>query len=103
MMSSECPIERALGVLGRRGALLVVRDLLESCRRFGELQRSTGLPPHTLSRRVKELEVAGLVSRVHYGEIPPRVEYSLTASGEALGPVLDELASWGEQWLATRA
>lgn len=99
MNGEECPIEGALRLLGRRGSLLVVRDLVSGCRRFRDLQGSTHLPPHTLSRRLKELQEAGVIERVPYQEIPPKVEYYLTPAGTALGPLLDELRKWGEGWL----
>jgi DNA-binding HxlR family transcriptional regulator len=94
---TTCPIERALITLGRRGTFLIVRDLLEGQKRFSELQRSTSLPPRTLSMRLKELEQAGLVTRTQYPEVPPRVEYNLTEHGKSLQTVLDALSAWGEK------
>lgn len=99
VMQTECPIERALQLLGRRGALLVVRDLVGGARRYKGLESSTRLPPHTLSQRLKELEESGLIRRRQYGEVPPRVEYSLTTAGAALQSVLEELGDWSEEWL----
>ena len=91
-----CPVSRALEALDGRWTILVVRDLLAGTRRFGELRESlVGISPKTLTDRLRSLEAHGLVERRMYAEIPPRVEYSLTASGRSLEPVLAALADWG--------
>jgi len=76
--------------------MLVIRDLLEGTRRFSELRSSlAGISPKTLTDRLRELEQHGLVERVMYAEIPPRVEYTLTQKGRTLEPVISALAAWG--------
>ena len=91
-----CPVSRALEALDGRWTILVVRDLLGGTRRFGQLRDSlVGISPKTLTDRLRSLEAHGLVERRMYAEIPPRVEYSLTASGRSLEPVLAALADWG--------
>jgi DNA-binding HxlR family transcriptional regulator len=76
--------------------MLVIRDLLRGTRRFSELRASLdGISPKTLTDRLRSLEEHGLVERRYHAEIPPRVEYSLTAKGEAVRPVIDALAAWG--------
>ena len=91
-----CPVARAVDVLDGRWTMLVIRDLLRGTRRFSELRASlVGISPKTLTDRLRSLEQHGLVQRVMYAEIPPRVEYSLTERGRALKPVLDALATWG--------
>lgn len=77
----------------------MVRDLIKGTKRYSELEKSTRLTPHTLSQRLKELEASGLIRRRQYGEVPPRVQYSLTRAGAALQPVLEELGNWSEEWL----
>ena len=65
--------------------------------RYNELKRRLGTISHkTLSLSLKELEAAGLVQREEYPQIPPKVEYSLTARGKSLMKVLDQLCTWGE-------
>lgn len=92
----SCPVTRAVEVLDGRWTILVVRDLLGGTRRFGELRDSlVGISPKTLTDRLRSLEARGLVERTMYPEIPPRVEYSLTAAGRSLEPVLAALADWG--------
>jgi DNA-binding HxlR family transcriptional regulator len=66
--------------------------------RFNELQDALDLSPNTLSRRLDELEEAGLLTRTTYDEIPPRVEYATTERLDALGPTFDELSGWMEQY-----
>jgi DNA-binding HxlR family transcriptional regulator len=92
----SCPVSRALVALDGKWTILVVRDLLGGTKRFGELRRSlVGISPKTLTDRLRSLEEHGLVERHIYAEVPPRVEYSLTASGRTLEPVLIALARWG--------
>jgi len=90
-------IQRSLRVVGYKWTLLIVRELIEGPRRFTQI--AYALPranQKMITARLRELEAAGLVSRVIYAEVPSRVEYSLTPRGRALRPVIDALASWGE-------
>ncbi len=94
--SESCPVARAVSVLDGKWTMLVIRDLLEGTRRFGDLRRSlAGISPKTLTDRLRELEASGLVTRTMYAEIPPRVEYDLTERGRSLAPVLAALADFG--------
>jgi DNA-binding HxlR family transcriptional regulator len=95
----ECSIADALGILGDRWALLVVRECGYGTHRFNEIQRNTGAPRDILANRLKRLEAAGIVRREQYSEHPPRHEYLLTESGEELLPVLLALREWGERRL----
>jgi DNA-binding HxlR family transcriptional regulator len=92
----SCPVARAVRVLDGKWTMLVIRDLLGGTRRFSDLRASlVGISPKTLTDRLRELEHHGLVERVCYAEIPPRVEYTLTEKGRTLGPVIGALADWG--------
>ncbi len=92
-----CPAELTLDLLAGRWKPMIVFWLLKGERRFNELQRSLGPITHrTLSRQLKELEEDGLVLRRDHGEIPPRVDYRLTALGKSLEPVLAAMADWAE-------
>jgi DNA-binding HxlR family transcriptional regulator len=83
-------------MVGRKWALLIVRDLIEGPRRFTEIQQSLRRAnPKMITARLRELESAGLVSRTAYAEVPPRVEYALTARGRALRPAIAALRKWG--------
>ena len=94
---------RAVRVLDGKWTMLVIRDLLGGTRRFSELRTSlAGISPKTLTDRLRDLEEHGLVQRVSYAEIPPRVEYTLTKKGRTLEPVIGALADWGRS-VATEA
>lgn len=93
----DCPVARALNLVGERWTLLILRDLLlHGARRFQDLQESlTGVAPNTLSARLKAMEEDGLVERVMYSERPPRLEYVLTERGRSLGPIVKAMREWG--------
>jgi DNA-binding HxlR family transcriptional regulator len=98
--AGECPVQRSLEILDGKWTLLVLRTLLGGgTLRFGEIRRAIdGLNPKTLSERLQLLEKHGMLRRHVYAEVPPRVEYTLTEKGLALGPVLQALAAWGQRW-----
>jgi DNA-binding HxlR family transcriptional regulator len=93
-----CGIADALGIVGDRWALLVLRELTLGVRRFNDIRANTGAPRDSLATRLRDLEEAGLIARRQYSEHPPRDEYFLTAAGEAMRPVLRELRIWGETY-----
>jgi DNA-binding HxlR family transcriptional regulator len=96
-----CPVARTAEIISNRWTPLIVRDLARGRRRFGELERSlTGISPKTLSERLKRLEEVGIISRTCFAEVPPRVEYMLTAKGHALLPVIESMRAFGATWLA---
>jgi DNA-binding HxlR family transcriptional regulator len=90
---SFCPVGSALNVVGERWALLIVRDLLFGPRRYSELQTGLGgIGTDILAARLRTLQEQGIVRKVGKGRAQ---RYELTESGEALRPVLTELARWG--------
>lgn len=95
----DCPVAKALDLVGDRWTLLIVRDLIrEGARRFQDFQQSLkGIAPAILSDRLKLMEEHGLVTRRFYSDHPPRAEYVLTEKGKSLGTVVGALASWGSQ------
>jgi DNA-binding HxlR family transcriptional regulator len=95
----ECSIEKALDILGGKWTFLIIRDLFEGVKRFGELRKSLiGVSPKTLADRLKELEQKGIVTRTAYATIPPTVTYELTEKGWSLKPIIKEMKRWGAQW-----
>ena len=103
MGDKNCPVERTVNVVGGKWTLLILRDLFEGTRRFGELRASlTGISPKTLTDKLRELEQAGIIKRKIYPEVPPRVEYSLTDIGASLKPVLDAMHKWGTKYVMQR-
>jgi DNA-binding HxlR family transcriptional regulator len=96
-----CPVCATADVICGKWTILVIRDLADGHTRFGELQRSLeGISPRTLSLRLRVLEEQGIVERHTYPEVPPRVEYSLTQKGEALLPLIEDMRTYGRQWLS---
>jgi DNA-binding HxlR family transcriptional regulator len=95
-----CPVAKTANLIGHRWTPLILRDLSEGSRRFGELQRSlVGISPKTLSERLKRLEESGVVERTCFAEVPPRVEYNLTVKGHALLPIIEAMRGYGAAWL----
>ena len=101
MMDKSCPVCRTADIISGKWTLLVIRDLADGNRRFCELERSLkGISPRTLSLRLRCLEEHGIVARNTYPEVPPRVEYALTDKGEALVPLIEDMRTYGNRWLA---
>ena len=94
----ECPVATLLMLIGTKWKVLIIRDLLTGTKRFKELQRSIGCSQKVLTDNLRELESKGLVSRKVYPEVPPRVEYSMTKLGSTLSPVLESMATWGNNY-----
>ncbi|WP_424952747.1 winged helix-turn-helix transcriptional regulator [Deinococcus sp.] len=95
----ECTVERALAVIDGKWTTLMLRDLLGGTRRFGELRANlSGISPKTLTDRLRDLERHGVLTRTVYPQIPPRVDYTLTDKGRALGRVVEAMAEWGRDW-----
>ena len=95
-----CPIEACLEVIGGKWKGVILFHLLAGTRRFNELRRlMPAVTQRMLTRQLRELEDDGVVSRVVYPEVPPRVEYALTSFGRTLTPVLEGLRAWGADYL----
>ena len=98
----HCPAELSLEFLAGKWRAMVIFWLMDGPKRFNELQRRLGAITHrTLSKTLKEMQVDGLVLRTDYGEIPPRVDYALTARGLSLKPVLEAMERWAKSDRAT--
>ncbi len=83
-----CPIARSLERVGEWWSMLIMRDALHGMRRFDEFQKSLGIAPNMLTRRLSALVETGLLERRRYSEHPPRDEYVPTARGRDFLPVL---------------
>ena len=95
-----CPVCATADIICGKWTILVIRDLAAGHSRFCELERSLeGISPRTLSLRLRALEEEGMVERHTFPEVPPRVEYSLTAKGRALLPLIEDMRSFGREWL----
>ena len=98
--SMPCPIARSLERVGEWWSILILRDALHGLRRFDEFQKSLGIAPNMLTRRLNALVEAGLLERRRYSERPPRDEYVPTARGRDFQPVLVTLLAWGNKHFA---
>ena len=94
-----CPVETTLMLISNKWKVLIIRDLLSGTKRFGELKKSiTGISQKVLTSNLREMEEDGLLNREVFAEVPPRVEYSLTETGESLSMVLKPLEKWGKNY-----
>ena len=104
-LSPFCEVyRRGIEILGRRWTGAILRALMGGRTRFNDIAHTVpGLSDRLLSERLKELESEGLVARTVTPCTPVRVEYTLTAAGEALIPVVRAVAAWAEEWLPAPA
>jgi DNA-binding HxlR family transcriptional regulator len=98
--SMQCPIARSLERVGEWWSMLILRDALHGLTRFDEFQKSLGIAPNMLTRRLNALVEAGLLERRRYSERPPRDDYVLTERGRDFQPVIVSLLAWGNRHFA---
>ncbi len=93
-----CPVEAAMDLIGGKWKGVILYHLLrDGTLRFNELNRRlTGITKRMLTRQLRELEEDGLVRRTVHAQVPPRVDYDLTADGQSLSPVIAALKAWGD-------
>jgi DNA-binding HxlR family transcriptional regulator len=99
-----CPVAMAAEIIGTRWTLLLLREMVMGSRRFNELRR--GVPrmsPALLSKRLKDLESAGIVTRHPVKGETGVFEYRLTDAGRDLRPVVESIGMWGHRWIETGA
>jgi len=104
-ISGFCPLyHRAIEIIGRRWTGVIVRALLAGNTRFTQIRSTVpGLSDRLLSERLKELEAEGIVDRRVMPDTPVRIEYRLTAKGDALASVVVAMSAWAEEWLVPQA
>lgn len=96
----HCPVEAALAVIGGKWKALIIWQLKSGTLRFTQIMDHLPMvSPRMLTKQLRELEDDGVIMRVMYPEVPPRVEYSLTPLGISVIPVLESLCSWGSEYL----
>ncbi len=97
-----CPVAMAAEVLCTRWTVVLLRELVAGSTRFNELRR--GVPrmsPALLSKRLRELEAAGVVTRERMPDAPEIDAYRLTTAGRDLQPVIEAIGMWGQKWVET--
>lgn len=93
-----CGLEAVLFVMGGKWKPLILFHLMRGTLRYGELRRAVAkVSDKVLIQQLKELEADGIVERIDYGEIPPKVEYALTDFGRSLAQALVRLCEWGSE------
>lgn len=94
-----CPVEVTLMLISDKWKVLILRDLMEGTKRFGELKKSIGnITQKVLTANLRSMEESGLLTRTVYAEVPPRVEYTLTEVGYSLKIVTDAMIKWGTEY-----
>ncbi|MBW3566886.1 MAG: helix-turn-helix transcriptional regulator [Proteobacteria bacterium] len=96
-----CPYyHHAIEVIGRRWAGVIIQALLAGATRFGDLEAAVpDISSRMLSQRLKELETEAIIERTVIPDKPVRIEYRLTEKGRALGPVVESLSAWANDWV----
>jgi len=96
-------IAAAMEIIGSKWTALILRDLAAGPQRFCALEQSVRhINPRTLSRRLDSLTHQGIITKTTFAGIRPRTEYTLTAKGRDLLPILRQMASWGQKHPGTR-
>lgn len=102
--ADECPITATIDVIGGKWKPPIIWLLLKGPMRFGELHKTMpAMALKVLSRQLKELENDGIVIRTAYPEVPPRVEYALSAKGQSLRQVMQLLSDWSRTNIMNRS
>jgi DNA-binding HxlR family transcriptional regulator len=97
---STCSMAKTADLIGDSCTLLIIRDLFESAKYFGDFEASLpGISTRTLANKLKALEKSGVIARKALGGKPPRVEYSLTKKGIGLRSVTAAMTRYGEKYL----
>ncbi len=95
---SDCPVACSLDIFGDKWSLLIIRDIFEGKKRFGELSASMeGIPTNILTNRLKRMVAEGILEKRLYCQKPPRAEYVLTEKGTDLRDVVMVLFKWGRK------
>lgn len=97
---TQCPIARSLERVGDEWSVLILRDALYGLTRFDEFQKSLGIAPNILTRRLASLVEAGMLERRQYSEHPPRFDYFLTEAGRDFRMVVLAMVAWGNRHFA---
>jgi len=95
----NCPVTATMNLIGGKWKILILHLISNDINRFGKMSMMLkDVSKQMLTTQLRDLERDGLIKRVIYPEIPPRVEYFLTEKGKALLPVFDALKDWGLEY-----
>lgn len=94
-----CPVATTVGLIGNKWKLLILRDVLTGPKRTSALLKSLeGISQKVLTENLRAMEEDGLLNRMAFPEVPPRVEYSLSDLGESMRPIFKQLEEWGLEY-----
>ena len=96
----HCPVEATIQLIGGKYKAVILWHLMNKTLRYSEIHKK--IPKATdkmLAQQLRELEKDGLINRTVYPVVPPKTEYSLTAFGQTLAPILDAMCDWGTDYL----
>lgn len=103
-VNNLCPVETTIDLIGGKYKALILWHLSNGKLRFSQLKKAiSGATPKMLTQQLRELEAQALIHREVFPVIPPKVEYSLTALGESLMPVLISMRDWGAGYLRSKS
>ncbi len=95
-----CPVTFCLSKIGGKWKPVVIYLIRKGANRFGVLQRGIeGISKQMLTAQLRELEKDGILERIVYAEVPPRVEYRITKYGESILPIIDAMSDWGNKYM----
>ena len=91
-----CPVSETMAIIGGKWKPVILYCMRDGTKRFSEIKKLIpGITQKMLTQQLREMEAQGIVNRKIYPVIPPKVEYTLTAYGLTLTPILDAMAAWG--------
>ena len=94
-----CPVATTVQLIGSKWKLLILRDLQARPWRFNELKKDLeGISQKVLTDSLRSMEEDGIVTRTVYPEVPPRLEYALSALGESMRPIIQAMETWGREY-----
>lgn len=95
-----CPVATTVDLIGNKWKLLIMRELLKGTQRFNEMHRAVeGISQKVLTQNLRKMEEDGIITRVIFAEVPPRVEYSLSELGNSLRPIINSMSDWGTDYI----
>ncbi len=93
---TDCPVTFCVSRIGGKWKPIIIYLIRKGANRFGVLEKGVrGITKQMLTKQLREMEADGILERKIFPEIPPRVEYSFTAFGQSLFPVIDAMSAWG--------
>ncbi|NBL65941.1 transcriptional regulator [Flavobacterium sp. NST-5] len=101
-MPGNCPVVYCMNIIGGKWKPSIIHMIRTDRNRYSVLLKNiTEISKQTLTNQLRELETDGIIERIIFPEIPPRVEYNITDYGKTLLPIIDSMYQWGRQHMKT--